>query len=120
MFFDDSPVFRLEPDAAAKGVKPLAWFDNAAPLRSGWAWGQNYLQGGTAMVQADVGTGKLYMFGPEILFRGQPARDVQAAVQRDLLWARREDESASAVEGCERVRKGGKGERATSPFTLRL
>ncbi len=73
VFFDDSPVFRLEPDAAAKGVKPLAWFDTSTPLRSGWAWGQNYLQGGTAMVQADVGTGKLYMFGPEVLFRGQPA-----------------------------------------------
>ena len=73
VFFDDSPVFRLEPDAASKGVKPLAWFDTGTPLRSGWAWGQNYLQGGTAMVQADVGTGKLYMFGPEILFRGQPA-----------------------------------------------
>ena len=73
VFFDDSPVFRLEPDAAARGVKPLAWFDTATPLRSGWAWGQNYLQGGTAMVQADVGAGKLYMFGPEILFRGQPA-----------------------------------------------
>jgi hypothetical protein len=73
VFFDDSPVFRLEPDAASKGVKPLAWFDTATPLRSGWAWGQNYLQGGTAMVQADVGTGKLYLFGPEVLFRGQPA-----------------------------------------------
>jgi hypothetical protein len=72
VFFDDSPVFRLEPDAAAKGVRPLAWFDTASPLRSGWAWGQNYLQGGTAMVQADVGTGKLFLFGPEILFRGQP------------------------------------------------
>jgi hypothetical protein len=63
----------LEPDAAARGVTPLAWFDTATPLRSGWAWGQNYLQGGTAMVQADVGAGKLYLFGPEILFRGQPA-----------------------------------------------
>ena len=73
VFFDDSPVFRLEPDAAARGVKPLAWFDTSTPLRSGWAWGQNYLQGGTAMVQADIGTGKLYMFGPEVLFRGQPA-----------------------------------------------
>jgi zinc carboxypeptidase len=73
VFFDDSPVFRLEPDAAARGVKPLAWFDTASPLRSGWAWGQNYLQGGTAMAQADVGTGKLYLFGPEILFRAQPA-----------------------------------------------
>ena len=73
VFFDDSPVFRLEPDAATRGVKPLAWFDTSTPLRSGWAWGQNYLQGGTAMVQADIGTGKLYMFGPEVLFRGQPA-----------------------------------------------
>jgi hypothetical protein len=73
VFFDDSPVFRLEPDAAAKGVKPLAWYDSSTPLRSGWAWGQNYLQGGTAMAQADVGAGKLYLFGPEVLFRGQPA-----------------------------------------------
>jgi hypothetical protein len=73
VMFDESPVFRLEPDAAAKGVKPLAWFDSARPLRSGWAWGQNFLQGGTTMVQADVGTGKLYLFGPEVLFCGQPA-----------------------------------------------
>lgn len=72
VFFDDSPVFRLEPDAAARGVKPLAWFDSPTPLRSGWAWGQNFLQGGTAMAQADVGSGKLYLFGPEVLFRGQP------------------------------------------------
>jgi hypothetical protein len=72
VFFNNSPVFRLEPDAAAKGVKPLAWFDTESPLRSGWAWGQNYLEGGTTMLQADVGKGRLYMFGPEITFRGQP------------------------------------------------
>jgi hypothetical protein len=72
VFFDNSPVFRLRPDAAAKGVRPLAWFDSATPLRSGWAWGQNYLEGGTAMIEADMGKGKLYMFGPEITFRGQP------------------------------------------------
>jgi hypothetical protein len=72
VMFDDSPVFRLAPDAAARGVKPLAWFDSATPLRSGWAWGQNYLEGGTAMLQADVGSGKLYLFGPEILFRATP------------------------------------------------
>jgi hypothetical protein len=72
VFFDDSPVFRLEPDAVSRGIKPIAWFDSPTSLRSGWAWGQNYLQGGTAMLQANVGTGKLYMFGPEILFRGQP------------------------------------------------
>jgi hypothetical protein len=72
VFFDNSPVFRLRPDAQAKGVKPLAWFDTATPLQSGWAWGQNYLEGGTTMLQADIGKGKLYMFGPEITFRAQP------------------------------------------------
>ena len=71
--FDDSPVFRLEPDAAARGVKPLAWFDTGSPLRSGWAWGENFLQGGTSMLQANVGAGMLYMFGPEVVFRAQPA-----------------------------------------------
>ena len=26
VFFDDSPAFRLQPDAALKGVKPVAWY----------------------------------------------------------------------------------------------
>jgi len=72
VFFDNSPVFRLKPDANAKGVKAVAWFDSAAPLRSGWAWGQNYLEGGAAILEANYGKGKVYMFGPEITFRGQP------------------------------------------------
>ena len=42
------------------------------PLRSGWAWGQEHLEGGAAVVEAPVGKGTLYLFGPEILFRGQP------------------------------------------------
>ena len=72
VFFDNSPVFRLKPDAALKGTKAVAWFDTPTPLRSGWAWGQNYLEGGAAMLEANYGKGKLYMFGPEITFRGQP------------------------------------------------
>ncbi len=72
VFFDNSPVFRLRPDAAMKGVKPVAWFDSDKPLRSGWAWGQKYLQDGVAVVEARVGKGKLFLFGPEITFRGQP------------------------------------------------
>ena len=42
------------------------------PLRSGWAWGQNYLEGGAAIVESNYGKGKVYLFGPEITFRGQP------------------------------------------------
>jgi Zinc carboxypeptidase len=72
VFFDNSPVFRLEPDAALKGIRPVAWFDSPNPLRSGWAYGQGYLQGGVAVVDASVGKGKLFLFGPEITFRAQP------------------------------------------------
>ena len=72
VYFDASPVFNITPDASAKGiVKPLAWFPNNKPLRSGWAWGQSYLQDGVAAFVATVGTGKLYAFGPEITFRAQ-------------------------------------------------
>ncbi len=72
VFYDNSPVFRLEPEAAIQGIKPVAWFDSATPLRSGWAYGQGYLQGGVAVVDASVGKGKLFLFGPEITFRAQP------------------------------------------------
>ena len=72
VFFDNSPVFRLRPDAAMRGVKPVAWFDGDKPLRSGWAWGQKYLQDGVAVLEAKVGKGKLFLFGPEITFRAQP------------------------------------------------
>jgi hypothetical protein len=72
IYFDNSPVFRLEPDATAKGVKPIAWFSSKTPLRSGWAWGQQYLEGGVAIAEATVGEGKVYLMGPEITFRAQP------------------------------------------------
>ncbi len=72
VFFDDSPVFDLKPEASLKDVKPVAWFDNAKPLRSGWAWGQHYLEGGVAVAEAKVGEGKLFLYGPEVIFRAQP------------------------------------------------
>ncbi len=72
VYFDSSPVFKIAPEAIAKGtVKPLAWFATNRPLRSGWAWGQSYLQDGVAAFEAPIGKGKLYAFGPEITFRTQ-------------------------------------------------
>ena len=56
----------------ANGLQRVAWFDSKTPLRSGWAWGQEHLAGGVAVVEAKVGQGKLVLFGPEILFRAQP------------------------------------------------
>lgn len=72
VFFDHSPAFQLEPDAAQRGVRAVAWFDSPTPLRSGWAWGQHYLDQAVAVAEAQVGNGDLLLFGPEILFRGQP------------------------------------------------
>ncbi len=72
VYFDSSPVFKLAPDAIAKGqVKPLVWFSTNKPLRSGWAWGQTYLQDGITAFEAPIGTGKLTVLGPEITFRAQ-------------------------------------------------
>jgi hypothetical protein len=72
IFYSNNPVFRLLPDATHKGVDAVAWFPNAEPLRSGWAWGQHHLNGGTVIAQAKVGKGMIYLFGNEITFRAQP------------------------------------------------
>ncbi len=72
VFYDNSPVLSLKPDAGMRGLKPVAWFDSKAPLRSGWAWGQHYLEGGAAAVEASLGKGKVLLLGPEITFRAQP------------------------------------------------
>ncbi len=72
VFFENSPVFRLAPDASLRGMKPVAWFPNATPLRSGWAWGQGYLEGTVAAAEAQVGEGRVYLLGVEPTFRGQP------------------------------------------------
>ncbi len=70
--FNNSPVFRPGPLAQGDGIRPLAWFDTDQPLISGWAWGQEYLEGGVTMAEAAVGDGTLYLFGPLITRRAQP------------------------------------------------
>jgi hypothetical protein len=74
VLFDHSPAFRIRADSAdsASTVKRVAWYASPAPLRSGWAWGQKYLDQAVAIAEARVGKGKLFIFGPEITFRGQP------------------------------------------------
>ena len=71
-FFDNSPVFKLKPGAEAAGITSIAWFDSPTPLRSGWAWGQEYLNGGVIALEAKVGKGRVLLYGPEILQRAQP------------------------------------------------
>jgi hypothetical protein len=66
VFFDNSPVFRVEGE-----VHPVAWFAARETLASGWAWGQEHLEGSTAVAEAKVGAGKVVLLGPEVAFRGQ-------------------------------------------------
>jgi hypothetical protein len=72
VFCDESPAFRLAPDAALKGVKPVAWYDSRTPLRSGWAWGQQYLDQAVSIVDAPVGKGHVVLYGNEVNWRAQP------------------------------------------------
>jgi glutamine amidotransferase-like uncharacterized protein len=50
----------------------VAWFASASVLDSGWAWGQQYLNGGAAVTETSVGEGKVVLLGPEVAFRAQP------------------------------------------------
>jgi len=72
VYFDNDPVFDLGADAAPKGVTRVGWFANATPLRSGWAWGEPYLDKGVEIVSSKVGQGRVFLFAPEVLFRSQP------------------------------------------------
>lgn len=65
--FDSSPSFKVtDPKADIVGL-----YDTDKPLRSGWAWGQEVLKGTASVVDVPLGKGRVVLYGPEILFRGQ-------------------------------------------------
>ncbi len=68
MFFDSSPVFRV----GSEGGHRVAWFSGKETLDSGWAQGQEMLDGTTAVIEAKSGEGKVFVMGPEVTFRGEP------------------------------------------------
>jgi hypothetical protein len=70
VFFDSSPVWKLS--GASTDLRTVAWFPNDHPVRSGWAWGQKFLDKGIEMAEASVGKGRVFLFGNELLFRSQP------------------------------------------------
>lgn len=65
VFFDRSPAF-----APGVGTR-AAWYPKGDVLRSGWAVGQEKLAGAGAVVDMDVGKGKLFLMGPEVAQRAQ-------------------------------------------------
>jgi hypothetical protein len=72
VMWENSPALRLGPDAAIKGVRTVGWLSTDKPLRSGWAWGQQYLKGLVTALDVSYGKGKVFIFTPEITFRAQP------------------------------------------------
>ena len=72
VLFSHSPTLSLDAGAEAQGVRRIGWYDTESPLKSGWAWGERYLQNGVGAIEADYGQGKLFIFGPRITFRAQP------------------------------------------------
>jgi hypothetical protein len=72
VMWENDPALRLGPDAAIKGVRTVGWFGTDKPLRSGWAWGQQYLKGLAAALDISYGKGKVFILTPEVTFRAQP------------------------------------------------
>lgn len=69
IFFNRSQTFVPAPGQGT--VRSVSWFDGRAPLRSGWAIGQERLAGTAAVADVDVGKGKLFLLGPEVAQRAQ-------------------------------------------------
>jgi hypothetical protein len=69
VFYDNNPVFARP---STPGIRTIAWFDSANPVRSGWAWGQQRLEGATAVADVSVGPGRLILLGPLVAFRAHP------------------------------------------------
>jgi hypothetical protein len=72
VFFNNSPVFRVVDGAGSAAIHRLAWFDSASPLLSGWALGQEHLEGGVTALEVSMGRGRVVLYGAEILKRAQP------------------------------------------------
>ena len=69
VFYNNNPLFRLAEDGP---VRRVAWFAADTTVRSGWAWGLDYVKGAVAVAEAEVGKGKLLLFGPLVAFRAHP------------------------------------------------
>lgn len=67
IFFSNGQTFHV-----SAGSRPVAWFDSATPLRSGWGHGQERLKDTVAVVDSDVGEGKVFVYGAEVIQRAQP------------------------------------------------
>ena len=99
VFFDNDPVFKLGPDAASKGVHSVGWFADAAPLRSGWAWGRRTLDKGVQVIDATSAEGRAVPDGSRSAVPVATARQLQAVLQRPVSVGRARADGRRPVIG---------------------
>ena len=68
-------------------------------MTSGWALGQQYLDGTTAVAEAKAGEGKVYLMGPEVAFRGEPHATFKLLFNAVLLGNAELDPGGAALSG---------------------
>ena len=69
VFYSNNPLFRVPRESS---VRAVAWFGPDTVVRSGWAWGLDHVKGAVAVAEAEVGKGKLLLYGPLVAFRAHP------------------------------------------------
>ncbi len=67
IYFNNNNVYEISD----KTIKPLLWFNSPQVLKSGWSWGEPYLENGIIGFEKVVGKGKVIIFTPDITFRAQ-------------------------------------------------
>lgn len=68
IYYYNSPAFRLKAGAAGSTV---SWFEGDDPLRSGWAWGAQHLNGAANVVEVTHGRGRVFLMAPQVVQLGQ-------------------------------------------------
>src|SRR5690606_796915 len=63
VYYYNSPGFRLADASAGSRV---SWFEGKNPLRSGWAWGAEHLDGVSNVLEIPHGRGRVFLMGAEV------------------------------------------------------
>src|SRR5258708_34264636 len=71
-WFEESPVFELTDPPASGRVQVIARYPSKTnPLLSGWLLGGERIEGKAALVEVNLGSGRIYLFGFRPQYRGQ-------------------------------------------------
>ena len=74
VMFRNNPLLQLDEGKLLADAKwrVVARYAKDAVLRSGWAIGENLLAGKPAVLAGEFGRGRIVLYGPDVIYRGQP------------------------------------------------